>query len=110
MNNVEINDRCARNTAQSEPVSTQVSIEHSFPLENNQHNNRDRYEVMKDYAHDILKQLAFLDGWFSVSQNNSEIRYNRKVNDGVDMEDAVEPSIRPVYWISKWVDYSDKYT
>jgi len=26
-----------------------------------------------------------------------------------DMEDAVDPSIRPVFWISKWVDYSDKY-
>ena len=25
------------------------------------------------------------------------------------MDEAVEPSRRPVYWISKWVDYSDKY-
>ena len=65
---------------------------------------------MKDYANDILKQLAFLDNWFQKVPNSQNVEFHNKVNDLVDMEYAVEPSIRPVYWISKWVDYSDKYT
>ena len=24
-------------------------------------------------------------------------------------EDALEPKDQPMYWVSKWVDYSDKY-
>ena len=25
------------------------------------------------------------------------------------MEDAEDPASQPIFWVSKWVDYSDKY-
>jgi serine/threonine protein kinase len=106
MNNVEINDR-ARNVLQNEPSTAPTTSEISFPEHGDQ--RLEGYDKMKKYAHDILSQLKFLDELFSKPTENRGVRFHKKVSDVVDMEDAVDPSIRPVYWISKWVDYSDKY-
>jgi len=59
------------------------------------------YKSLTRYTSQILEQLAP----FALKNKSSRHREPSPL----ELENAVEPSIRPVFWISKWVDYSDKY-
>ncbi|EDO37827.1 predicted protein [Nematostella vectensis] len=55
-------------------------------------------ETPKDYyLSDLKKQLTNL-----LALNPADMKYKNE-------DDAEEPAATPVYWVSKWVDYSDKY-
>ncbi|XP_070566252.1 serine/threonine-protein kinase PLK1-like [Ptychodera flava] len=49
------------------------------------------------YLSDLLSQLN------SVNGSNPSAKPN------IDQDEAEDPAAVPVYWVSKWVDYSDKY-
>ena len=66
------------------------------------------FKCMAKHTENILEQTRELQGWV-YSRGDANAYNPQMVNDNVDMDEAEDPAKRPVYWISKWVDYSDKY-
>ncbi|XP_048848078.1 serine/threonine-protein kinase PLK1-like [Brienomyrus brachyistius] len=58
---------------------------------------RDVAEMIAGYLSDLLQQLSSVD--ISKPSDRALIR----------QEEAEDPACIPIFWISKWVDYSDKY-
>uniref|UniRef100_A0A3B3Q384 Serine/threonine-protein kinase PLK n=1 Tax=Paramormyrops kingsleyae TaxID=1676925 RepID=A0A3B3Q384_9TELE len=59
--------------------------------------HRDIAEMIAGYLSDLLQQLSSVD--ISKPSDRALIR----------QEEAEDPACVPIFWISKWVDYSDKY-
>lgn len=47
------------------------------------------------HLHDLFKQI-------------SDVLANKKIS-GTQEDEAEDPASIPIYWVAKWVDYSDKY-
>jgi len=74
-----------------------------------QHQSHDHlFKCMAKHTENILEQTRELQDWV-YSKGDANAYNPQMVNDTVDMDEAEDPAKRPVYWISKWVDYSDKY-